>query len=141
MNSGFIHALLRGSNNPPEGKIAFDSTDHIRFQNGIDVSGHNMGCNRRIVIEKNINGGEGYTVTMYNLDGPHPLWQNNMQMAPKQMRVVNIEGNVVTLQGFGYDPIGASFSDYGIHLMIENNQIIRAQLNMFDRGISIVYLN
>ena len=25
---------------------------------------------------------EGYTVTMYNLDGVHPLWKNNVQMAP-----------------------------------------------------------
>ena len=27
------------------------------------MSGHNYGCNRRFVIEKNIEGGEGYTVT------------------------------------------------------------------------------
>ena len=34
----------------------------------------------------------------------------------------------------------ASFENYGIAIMIENDAIVRAQLNMFDRNISIVYL-
>ena len=42
--------------------------------------------------QKNIQGEEGYTVTMYNLDGVHPLWKNNVQMAPKRMKIVNVEG-------------------------------------------------
>ena len=64
-----LKSLLAGNNNPPEGTVVFDTSDHIRFQNGQNVSGHNYGCNRRLVIEKNIEGGERYTVTMYNLDG------------------------------------------------------------------------
>lgn len=140
MEFSFLNALLEGRNDPPEGQIIFDSTDHVRFQNGINVSGHNKGCNRRISVEKNINGEEGYTVTIFNLDGIHPLWQNNVQMAPKQMRIVNLDENIIELRGFGYDALGASFSDYGLLLMIDNNHIIRAQLNMIDRGISIVYL-
>lgn len=145
----FLNSLLAGSNNPPEGTVVFDSSDHIRFQNGQDVSGHNFGCNRRLVIEKNIEGDEGYTLTMYNLDGIHPLWKNNVQMAPKKMRIINVVNNIVELRGFGYDekafamgaPLqAASFENYGFVLMIENNEIVRAQLNMFDRNISIVYL-
>lgn len=72
--SGLIKNLLEGDNYPLEGYISFDSSDHIRFQNGQNVSGHNYGCNRRLVVEKNIHGDEGYTITMYNLDGVHPLW-------------------------------------------------------------------
>lgn len=140
MNNQFIEALLEGNNNPPADKIIFDSNDHVRFQNGHDVSGHNMGCNRRITIEKNINGGEGYTVTMYNLDGIHPLWGNNVQMAPKQMKIVNVNGNIVELRGFGVDSLNASFADYGVVLLMEDGEISRVQLNMFDRGVSIVYL-
>ena len=52
----FLNSLLAGSNTPPEGTVVFDSSDHIRFQNGQNVSGHNYGCNRRLVIEKNIEG-------------------------------------------------------------------------------------
>ena len=124
-------------------------SDHVRFQNGQNVSGHNYNCHRRITIEKNIEGAEGYTVTMYNMDGMHPLWQNNVQMAPKRMKIVNVDRNIVELRGYGYDenalamgaPLeAASFENYGIAIMIENDAIVRAQLNMYDRNVSIVYL-
>ena len=137
--SSFIKYLLEGNNQPSDGQVVFDSSDHVRFQNGQNVSGHNYGCNRRLVIEKNIQGGKGYTISMYNMDGMHPLWQNNIQMAPKRMKIV----------GYGYDEnalaLGApletsSFENYGVVLMIEDGKIVRAQLNMFDRNVSIVYL-
>lgn len=140
MNNHLIMDLLSGNNDPMKGSVTFDSTDHVRFQNGVDVSGHNVGCNRRISIEKNINGGEGYTVTMYNLDGLHPLWQNNIQMAPKQMRIINVQDNVVQLRGYGFDMMGGSFANYGLSLLIENDVIYRVQLDMYDRNTSIVYL-
>lgn len=135
-----IEALTDLNNFPPEGKYDFDSSDHVRFQNGKAVSGHNYGCNRRIRIEKNINGEEGYTVTMYNLDSIHPLWGNNVQMAPKKMHIINRTDNIIELRGFGMDALGASFSDYGILILIEKEEITRVQLNMYDRNISIVYL-
>ena len=144
-----IEYLLNGDNNPSNLMILFDSSDHIRFQNGIDVSGHNIGCHRRFVIENNIQGNVGYTITMYNMDGIHSLWRNNIQMSPKQMEIVNVSDNIVEMRGYGYDEhaiaIGApmeaaSFSNYGLILLIENNEIHRVQLNMYDRNISIVYL-
>lgn len=147
--NNIIKALVNGDNFPQEGAIAFTSTDHIRFQNGQAVSRHNFGSNRRLKIEKNIEGKEGYTVTIYNLDGVHPLWQNNVQMAPKRMKIVSVNDNIVELRGYGYDenaiamgaPIeAASFENYGIALMIEGEEIVRAQLNMLDRNVSIVYL-
>ena len=138
--NNIVESLLAGNNYPEEGKVKFTSSDHVRFQNGLDVSGHNPGAHRRFVIEKNISGDEGYTVTMYNLDGIHPLWQNNVQMAPKQMRVVAVEDNMVHLRGFGFDLMGSPFSDYGLIVLIENGEISRAQLNMFDRNVCIVYM-
>ena len=149
MEKEFIQHLIDGNNYPPIGYASFDSSDHIRFQNGQDVSGHNYGCNRRFVIEKNIEGGEGYTVTMYNLDGLHPLWKDNIQMAPKRMCIISTSENIVELRGYGYDenalalgaPLSdAAFSSYGVVLLIEDTSIKRIQLNMYDRDISIVYL-
>lgn len=149
MEKDFIQYLIDGNNYPPTGYVSFDTSDHIRFQNGQDVSGHNYGCNRRFVIEKNIEGDEGYTVTMYNLDGFHPLWKDNIQMAPKRMRIVSTSENVVELRGYGYDenalalgaPLSdASFASYGVVLLIEDTEIKRIQLNMYERNISIVYL-
>lgn len=138
--NNLIKDLLRGNNLPSDGTISFDSSDHIRFQNGEDVSGHNYGCNRRLVVEKNIHGEEGYTVTLYNLDGVHPVWRNNIQMAPKRMRITSVDDNIVQLRGYGCDIMGNSFADYGVSLLIENEIISRAQLDMYDRKISIVYL-
>ena len=135
MELDFLSSIIKGDNNPPSGKIVYDSSDHVRFQNGQDVSGHNYNCHRRITIEKNIEGAEGYTVTMYNMDGMHPLWQNNVQMAPKRMKIVNVDRNIVELRGYGYDenalamgaPLeAASFENYGIAIMIENDAIVRA---------------
>lgn len=86
---------------------------------------------------------------MYNLDGLHPLWKDNIQMAPKRMRIVSVKDNIVEFRGYGYDEnalaLGvslsdASFANYGIVLLIENKEISRIQLNMFDRNICIVYV-
>lgn len=144
-----INHLLSSNNYPPEGKIIFTSSDHVRFENGVDVSGHNYGCNRQIVIEKSISGHEGYSVTVYNLDGIHPVWHDNVQMSTKRMKVVSAHDGIVEMRGFGYDEWAlqmgaskddASFANYGLCLLIEEGKIVRAQLNMYDRNISIVYL-
>lgn len=149
MRNAFVQAIKDGNNLPPEGSRLFDSSDHIRFQDGIDVSGHNLNCHRRFAIEKNIQGKEGYTITLYNLDGLHPIWQDNMQMSPKQMKIVATRDNLVEFRGYGYDEnalaLGvpykdASFDCYGVILMFDGDDISRIQLNMYDRNTSIVYL-
>ena len=132
--------LLNGNNYPKGETIKFDSSDHIRYVNGVDVSGHNYGCNRQIEIQKNIEGREGYTVTIYNLDGIHPLWGNNVQMAPKQMRIINVKDNIVSLRGYGYDRMGSPFSDYGIDAYFHDKEISKIVLKMFDRNIELEYL-
>ena len=138
--ASILEDIKRGNNNPSEGFVIFDSSDHIRFENNKPVTGHNYNCHRRLVIEKNISGEEGYTVTLYNLDGPHPIWNDNIQMAPKRMRIINISDDVIELRGFGEDQLGCSFADYGLSLRIVNDEITIAQLNMFDRYTCIVYL-
>ena len=83
------------------------------------------------------------------MDGIHPLWQNNVQMAPKRMKIVNVDDSIVELRGYGYDenalamgvPIdAAAFSNYGIKKKKKNGEIARAQLNMYDRNVSLLYL-
>jgi hypothetical protein len=127
--------------------IYFRSTVHQRFENGVAVCGL-QNCVRNVKIESNINGNEGYTVTIFMEDGNHPFWGNNVIMAPKQMKVVCEHDNIIELRGFGYDENAlamcapandASFANYGILLLVENNQVERIQLNMYDRNISIVY--
>ena len=81
----------------------FKSSDHLRYENGIHVSGPHGGAGRAVKVEPNVSGNEGYTVTIFNLDGNHPVWQNNVQMAPKQMKIIQQTNDKVVLRGYGHD--------------------------------------
>ena len=73
------------------------------------------------------------------------MWGDNYQMTPKPMRLVRKTSNEISLQGyevlamtpFGYQEI--DMSDYGITLYIENDEIVKCRLDMFDRNIYIEY--
>ncbi|MDE7411701.1 MAG: hypothetical protein K2M94_06650 [Paramuribaculum sp.] len=140
MANTILDSLLDGNNYPSHGYLEFNSSDHIRYQNGKNTSGHNYNCHRKIKIENSITGNEGYSVTIYNLDGIHPIWRNNIQMSPKRMRIIKTTTNIIELRGFGFDSMGAPFSNYGITIFIENDDISKIQLNIFDRHINILYM-
>jgi len=127
--------------------IQFHSNNHIRYQNGqvaisssTDNEGHNKDANRGIQIEPNINGDEGYTVTIFNMDGNHPLWGNNVQMAPKQMKLISVDNEKIILQGYGLDSMGGSFADYGLTIYHNGLEVTKLKLHMFDRKVDIEYL-
>lgn len=132
--------------------MIFKSTSHQRFENGLPVRGLQV-CNRTVQIEENINGyngfkinpGDGYVVSIINNDGAHPLWGNNLQMAPKPMRIVEKGEGFVRLRGyktltqtpFGWETV--DFSDYGIVLYEKNYKIEKCRLELFDRDVYIEY--
>lgn len=120
--------------------FVFKSSDHLRYENGNHVSGSHGGAGRAVKVEPNISGGEGLTVTLYNLDGNHPVWQNNVQMAPKQMKIIKETNDKIVLRGYGHDAMGASFSDYGLTINLKNGELYNCILHMHDRGVDIEYL-
>ncbi|MDY6230370.1 MAG: hypothetical protein SPL77_05820, partial [Prevotella sp.] len=69
-----------------------------------------------------------------------PLWGNNVQMSPKQMKIVKAENNVVSLIGFGSDFFGNAFSDYAIDIYFNERNVDKIVLKMLDRNIKIEYL-
>jgi hypothetical protein len=83
--------------------VYFVSNSHQRYENGVPVRGLQTNCKRAVKIENNIDGGEGYSVTIYNLDSNHPLWDNNVQMGTKPMKVIQHSEDKIILRGFGYD--------------------------------------
>ncbi len=119
--------------------FVFKSSDHIRYENGRQVTNLTGGANRAVKVEPNTSGGEGYTATLFNLDGNHPVWQNNIQMAPKQMKIIQQNDEKVVLRGYGNDPMGASFSDYGLSIFFTDKQVTKCILHMHDRGVDIEY--
>lgn len=125
--------------------IYFESSDHIRYKDGVQVSGPHGGARRAIKVEPNIQGKEGYSVTAFNLDGNHPLWGNNVQMAPKQMKVINSDSQKTILRGWGEDPMAmghpdGSYANYGITIFHPQNEIEKIVLHLHDRGVDIEYL-
>lgn len=134
--------------------FVFVSSDHFRYQNGIKVSGLHGGANRAVMIEPNVNGcqgynipgGDGYIVTIYNLDGVHPVWQNNVQMSPKPMRIVSQSADKVVLRGYpvqAMSPFGwidFDGQDYGLTIFLENDEVVKCVLHMHDRNVDIEYL-
>ena len=125
----------------------FKSSDHIRYQDGIHVSGPHGSANRAIKVEPNINGcsgynivsGDGYIVTIYNLDGMHPVWQNNVQMSPKPMRIISQSADKIVLRGYplqAMSPFGwidFNGQDYGLTIFLKNDQVDKCVLRLTSR--------
>lgn len=132
--------LMNGNNHPGAGQIIFTSTDHIRYENGRDASGHNLGCKRAVQIEKNIDGNRGYTISIFNLDSVHPIWGNQLTMSPKQMEIIEYNASKILLRGYGQDTMGASFTAYGLTIDLQGNQMQKCTLHLYDRNIRIAYL-
>ena len=132
--------------------IYFKSTQHQRYTNGCEV-GDLQVCNRAVEVKSNTSGcegynipiGKGYIVTIYNLDGVHPMWGNNVQMSPKPMEIVRQSSNEIELKGYpvlAMTPFGwmeVDQSDYGITICFEAGQVKKCVLHMFDRNTDIVY--
>lgn len=140
IQQSFLSYILAGDNDPKEGVYEFKSSDHIRYEGGVDVSGHNYGCHRTVRIEKDIKGRKGYSVTTINDDGVHPLWGTNIQMSTKPMRIIRCTSTEIELRGYGYDDFGVSFADYGLTLNVLNGSVMSCVLHMYDRNVDIEYL-
>lgn len=113
----------------------FNSSDHIRYENGVHVSGPHGGAPRAVKVEPNISGGRGYTVTIYNTDDQYVV-----QMTPKQMEIIKQDNNQIILRGFGSDLFGGSFADYGLTINYIENEIENCILHLLDRNVDIKYL-
>lgn len=119
--------------------IKFTSSDHIRYENGIDKYGHQKGANRGIEIVGDDQFKDAFNVTIFNLNGNHPVWGTNIQMHPKRMKIISQSESIIELLGFGNDASGASFSNYGITLFLKNSEVERIILHMIDRKVDIEY--
>lgn len=130
----------------------FVSNSHQRYENGIPVKGIQE-SRRSIKIEKNvtgcegykIEGGDGYIVTIFNLEGNHPMWGNNVQMTPKPMRIIAKTTDKIVLRGYpvqAMSPFGCidfHGQDYGISIFYKWGEVEKCVLHMHDRNIDIEY--
>ena len=134
--------------------FVFKSPDHLRHENGRHVSGPHGGAGRAVKVEPNINGcegyniqgGEGYILTIFNLDGNHPVWQNNIQVTPKPMKIVSQTSEKIVLRGYQVKAKGPfgwvdfNGADFGLSIFLKNGEIDKCILHMHDRRVDIEYL-
>lgn len=108
----------------------FASSDHIRYENGIQVSGPHGGAPRQIRFAE--IGGD-IIVGIFSIDGA-PM------MVDKKMRVIEQSANKVVLRGYGVDRFGESFADYGVSIEYTNGKPSLCILHMHDRNVDIKYM-
>ena len=142
-----LQALIQGDNNPAEESFTFHSNTHQRYEDGFPVRGEQVGCNRDIVIEKNISGGIGYSVTIKNPDATPGTW-GAITMGAKPMRVISTSSDKVGLRGYWYDKTAvamgvpmndATFENYGMTIYHDGQTITHCVLHMIERDVDIDY--
>ena len=145
--SSLLQSLLNGDNNPPIGQLVFHSNTHQRYENEVPVKGEQTGCNRDVVIEKNISGGIGYTVSVRNPDALPGSW-GATPMGAKPMKIISFDLDTITLRGYGYDKTAvamgipmsaATFEDYGLTIHLKDGTITHCVIHMLERSVDIDY--
>lgn len=140
-------SLFEGSNNPSTGKTIFHSNTHQRYEQGIPTRGEQVGCHRDVVIEKNISGGIGYSVSVENPNAIPGSW-GSTPMGTKPMKVVLSGKGKIELRGYGYDRTAvalgihmndATFENYGMTVFHNEKEITHCVIHMIERGIDIDY--
>ena len=114
----------------------FKSYDHIRYQDGRVVSGPHGGANRVITVNPDKQNRDGFLVTIYNADGLHPLWRDNVQMGTKTMRIISKTESLVRMQGYGF-----MMDDYAFDIYHHDGNILKCTLYLLERNVKIEYLS
>jgi hypothetical protein len=116
----------------------FSSNQHVRRENGVQTGVTDNTTYRGVQIE-HIDG-KNYRVSISMIDGVHPVWGDNLTMAPKVMRVMSQKKGQTVLGGIRGTSMLDDYSDYSITVIHPNNQISSITLHMLDRLIDITYL-
>ena len=144
---GLLGTLIDGSNTPPTGQVIFNSNTHQRYEQGQPVRGEQVGCHRDVVIEKNISGGIGYSVTVNNPDAIPGSW-GATPMGTKPMKIISSSNDKVELRGYGYDKFAvsmgvpmsdATFENYGITIFHNGQEITHCVVHLIERNVDIDY--
>ena len=135
-----LEELLNGNNDPqPKEEWIFESYTHQRYESEVPVMGLQEGLGRIIRVEKNISGGKGYSVTIFN-SIPNPF-TGDKSMTTKPMIIISKEIDKIELLGYGNDRLsGMPFSNYGLSIYLKEETPYKVSLHRHERKISIEYL-
>lgn len=134
--------------------FVFNSREHTRYENGVQVIGDQGKVKRVVRVEPNvegcngynIKGGDGYIVTIYSEGGAGSLFGGNVQMSPKPMRIISHSNDKIILRGYpteAMSPFGwVDFpgQDYGLTIYVREARVCKCILHMHDRNVDIEYI-
>lgn len=131
----------------------FKSSANLRYENSTHVSGPNVGSRRAIKVEPNIigwegyniNEGDGYIVTVFNLN------KNNtgkiaIQLSPTPMRIVSQTSDKIVLRGYPTQVMSNSGwidyagDNYGLTISIKDDELENCIYHFHDKNVDIEYL-
>lgn len=107
--------------------IVFQSTDHIRFENGRHIAGPHGRAPRTILIMPNFETNNGYLLG---------IWDPKMNVTLSHKPMIVKSKNAEALELEGVDPISSS---YAATLKLQNDEITEIDLHIRDQGILIRY--
>jgi len=122
-------------------EFEFKSSDFLKYENGVQVSDlHGVNSGRLLKVQP--NGSENFTVTLFNLDGTHFDWKYNVQVTPKQMKIVESTRHKIVLLGYGNHRSGTPFSNYGLTIKFASNgkDVEKCILHLHNKNIDYEYL-
>ncbi|MDR5589940.1 hypothetical protein [Christiangramia sp. SM2212] len=121
--------------------IYFRSSRQVVYYKNDGISESNSGVKRAIKIEPHIDGKKGFSVTTFNVDGLNFLWGKKVEMAAKQMEVIELGANLTILRG--YDDLHNStenHSNYRLSIFHSSEEIEKIILHQMREQIEIEYL-
>jgi hypothetical protein len=119
--------------------VKFVSPKQVRYQHDQYMAETDDTTYRGVRIEGLAN--DVYRVSIYMMEGSHPVWGGNTTMAPKLMRIEERKPSQMVFRGInGASPFD-DFSDYGITIEKHDATIDKIILHMYDRSTDIAYLS
>ncbi|MCB0786381.1 MAG: hypothetical protein KDC02_19515 [Flavobacteriales bacterium] len=120
----------------------FFSSDHLRYEQGRHTSGPHGGAPREVRIEPD-RVPDSFNVSIHLTEGPpHPI-MGMMTMGHKQMRVIERNGELIRLRGWGHDTrtgIPVPFDNYELVIHRKGADVLKVVLFIHDRQIRLEYL-
>ena len=129
--------------------IIFKSPGHQRYEKDVTVMGLQNGCVRTICIEENVYGcsgydiepGKGYIIKVFNND------TGFANMSDKPMNLISADSHKIIFRGYilnAMSPFGwqsVDYSCYGFVVFMNDGEIEKCSLFMYDRDVRIDYLS
>jgi len=113
--------------------LKFISSYNITLKHTDEKFSNKIEANRGLEIKSHSDINDAYLISIYNLDGYDTIWNPNLEMHPKVMKVIRQSDKKIEMIGFGFDKLGNNYNDYGITILLQNKNVNTIILHNFEK--------